>query len=64
MCLLYLVIQVDLLYMQNLRSIADIHETGVTAENFHDVSGQCLKNIFAPFIVSEILLICKHTFPF
>jgi len=24
--------------MQNLRSIAEIHETGVTAENFHEVS--------------------------
>jgi len=35
-------LKVDLLYMQNLRSIAEIQESGVTAENFHEVSGYCL----------------------
>jgi len=56
MCLLYLVIQVDLLYMQNLRSIADIHETGVTAENFHEVSGQCLIFLHRLFLVPSVLV--------
>jgi len=36
---LNLLTQVDVLYMQNLRSIAEIHETGLTADNFHEVSG-------------------------
>ena len=53
--------QVDLLYMQNLRSIAEIHETGVTAENFHEVSGLCL--VFAPFIFNEITIFCAF-YPF
>jgi len=29
--------QVDLLYIQSLRSIADIHNSGVTEETFHEV---------------------------
>jgi len=46
-------LKVDLLYMQNLRSIAEIHETGVTAENFHEVSRCCI--ISAP-VTSSIFV--------
>ena len=45
------------MYMQTLRSIAEIHETGVTAENFHEVS----KHSHAPFICNvslSLYLIC------
>lgn len=30
-------LQVDLLYVQSLRGVADIHENGVTAETFDQV---------------------------
>ena len=39
------------MYMQTLRSIAEIHETGVTAENFHEVS----KHSHVPFIFNVSL---------
>ena len=39
------------MYMQTLRSIAEIHETGVTAENFHEVS----KHSHTPFICNVSL---------
>ena len=50
--------QVDLLYMQNLRSIAEIHETGVTAENFHEVSRYCIISTPVTFLLRFCAVCC------